>query len=40
MSLSGDWRHEVAAHQVAGRQVKLAEPLLLQLGRALRRIEA
>jgi hypothetical protein len=33
MSLSDDWRDEVASHQVAGRQVKLPEPLVIQLGR-------
>jgi hypothetical protein len=34
MSLSDDWRDEVASHQVARRHVKLAKPVVIQCGRA------
>ncbi len=40
MPLPGDWRHQVAPHQVARRYVKLAKPLVIQLDRALPRIQA
>ena len=34
MVLAGHWRHQVAAHQVAGGGVKLAKALVIQLGGA------
>ncbi len=40
MVLAGHWRHEVAAHQVAGGGVKLAKALVIQLGGAHPRIQA
>jgi len=40
MVLAGHWRHEVAAHQVAGAGVKLAKALVIQLGGAHPRIQA
>src|SRR2546423_10658783 len=40
MALSGDRRYEVAAHQVAGPQVKLAQALVIQLRRTHPGIEA
>jgi len=33
MPLPGDWRHQVAPHQVPRRRVKLAKPLIIQRGR-------
>jgi len=32
MPLPGDWRHEVAAHQVAGRYIELVKAVVIQLG--------
>jgi len=40
MVLAGHWRHQVAAHQVAGGGVKLAKALVIQLGGAHPRIQA
>ena len=40
MSLPGDWRHEVAAHQVARRGIEPAKAVVVQLGRAHPRIQA
>jgi hypothetical protein len=38
--LAGEGRHEVAPHHVAGCRVKLAKPLVIQLGRVHPRIDA